>query len=152
MTTNNNIPAPTLAFKLSSIIALLAGTVAYCIGLYNAEMALNEKGYYFAILFYGLFAAVSVQKSVRDKQDNIEISQVYYLISWISVAIALSLLIIGLYNADLLLSEKGFYGMAYTLSLFSSITIQKNIRDSQLVQKDLPELNSTDNEATTLES
>lgn len=142
MTTNNNIPAPTLAFKLSSIIALLAGTVAYCIGLYNAEMALNEKGYYFAILFYGLFAAVSVQKSVRDKQDGIEISQVYYLISWISVAIALSLLIIGLYNADLLLSEKGFYGMAYTLSLFSSITIQKNIRDSHLIKDEVAKENN----------
>ncbi len=38
----------------------------------------------------------------------------------------------GLYNAEMLLSEKGFYGMAYTLSLFAIVVMQKNIRDSQL--------------------
>lgn len=36
------------------------------IGLWNAAMRLNEKGYYFVILVYGLFAAVSLQKSARD--------------------------------------------------------------------------------------
>lgn len=38
----------------------------YTIGLYNADMLLNEKGYYLAILLYGLFAAIAVQKNVRD--------------------------------------------------------------------------------------
>ncbi|HBY38958.1 MAG TPA: hypothetical protein DEH24_06060, partial [Alteromonas sp.] len=27
-------------------------------------------------------------------------------------------------------SEKGFFGMAYTLSLFAAIAVQKNVRDS----------------------
>ena len=43
--------------------------------------------------------------------------------------VAVLLLTIGLWNATLLLSEKGFYGMAFCLSLFAVITIQKNIRD-----------------------
>ena len=34
-------------------------------------MQLNEKGYYFTLLMYGLFSAVSVQKSVRDRLDGI---------------------------------------------------------------------------------
>ncbi|HLS66979.1 MAG TPA: YiaA/YiaB family inner membrane protein, partial [Pseudogracilibacillus sp.] len=39
---------------------------------------------------------------------------------------------IGLYNAgSITLSEKGFYGMAFALSLFAAITIQKNIRDTE---------------------
>lgn len=42
---------------------------------------------------------------------------------------AVALLGIGLFNADMFLSEKGFYGMAFILSLFSIITVQKNIRD-----------------------
>jgi len=29
-----------------------------------------------------------------------------------------------------LLSEKGFYGMSFTLALFGAIAVQKNIRDS----------------------
>ncbi len=34
-------------------------------------------------------------------------------------------------NAELLLSEKGFYAMAYLLSGFAAITVQKNVRDNQ---------------------
>jgi hypothetical protein len=41
-----------------------------------------------------------------------------------------------LWNADLTKSEKGFYGMAFTLSLFAAIAVQKNIRDSQTSKKD----------------
>lgn len=35
---------PTAAFIGASWLALLTGTVAFCIGLWNADMALNEKG------------------------------------------------------------------------------------------------------------
>lgn len=37
----------------------------------------------------------------------------------------------GLWNAELSMSEKGFYLMAFTMSLFASITVQKNVRDMQ---------------------
>ncbi|PTM05998.1 MAG: hypothetical protein DA405_02040, partial [Bacteroidetes bacterium] len=37
--------------------------------------------------------------------------------------------------ADLLLSEKGFYGMAFTLALFSAIAVQKNTRDTKVIDK-----------------
>lgn len=46
---------------------------------------------------------------------------------------------IGLYNAgSIILCEKGFYGMAFVLSIFAAITIQKNIREELLFNKDLP--------------
>lgn len=35
---------------------------------------------------------------------------------------------LGLWNATLAMSEKGFYGMAFCLALFSAIAVQKNIR------------------------
>ncbi|MEC8328595.1 MAG: inner membrane protein YiaA [Pseudomonadota bacterium] len=120
---------PTSAFKLSAIASLVIGMGAYLIGLYNATLLLNEKGYYLIILLYSLFAAVSLQKVVRDKQQGLPISKPYTMICWVSLAIAIALLAIGLFNADMLLSEKGFFAMAYTLSLFSAITVQKNIRD-----------------------
>jgi uncharacterized membrane protein YiaA len=40
-----------------------------------------------------------------------------------------------LWNAELLLSEKGFYGMSFTLALFSAIAVQKNTRDVKLMDK-----------------
>jgi len=38
--------------------------------------------------------------------------------------------VVGLWNATLLLSEKGFYGLAFFLSLFGAVAVQKNVRDS----------------------
>jgi len=121
---------PSPAFIGASWVALAAGVVSYIVGLFNAEMQLNEKGYYFAILMYGLFSAVSVQKCVRDRIEGVPVTNIYLGLSWASVLISLSLLVIGLWNASLELSEKGFYGMSYLLSLFAAIAVQKNTRDS----------------------
>jgi len=122
---------PSNAFIAASWVVLFTGVISYNIGLWNAEMQLNEKGYYFVVLMYGLFSSVSLQKAVRDQLEGIPVTTIYYGISWFSTLLSILLLIIGLWNASLLLSEKGFYGMAFVLSLFGAITIQKNIRDSQ---------------------
>ena len=124
---------PTSAFKGASWGALIVGVAAYLIGLFNATaMELNEKGYYFAVLVFGLYAAISLQKAVRDKEEGIPVTSIYYGISWVALIISISLMAIGLYNAgSIVLSEKGFYAMAYVLSLFAAITVQKNIRDTK---------------------
>ena len=125
---------PTPAFISASWMALLIGMVAYCIGLWNADMWLNEKGYYFTILLFGLFSVVSVQKSVRDRLEGVPVTDMYYGISWFTTIAAIDLLIIGLWNADLDLSEKGFYGMSFTLSLFAAVAVQKNTRDIKFLE------------------
>ncbi|MCW5520236.1 hypothetical protein J1N09_10330 [Aureitalea sp. L0-47] len=125
---------PTPAFISASWTALFIGMVSYCIGLWNATMELNEKGYYFTILLFGLFSVVSVQKTVRDKLEGIPVTDIYYGISWFTTVASILLLIIGLWNADLYLSEKGFYGMAFALSLFSAVAVQKNTRDVKFLQ------------------
>jgi len=127
---------PSNAFIGASWAALLAGGVSFCIGLWNADMYLNEKGYYFTVLMYGLFSAVSLQKAVRDQLEGIKVTSIYYGISWFSTALSILLLVIGLWNANLQRSEKGFYGMAFTLSLFAAVAVQKNIRDAQLVESE----------------
>ena len=125
-----NTQRPTSAFIGASWLALLAGAIAYLAGLWNAAMQLNEKGYYLVLLLYGLFAAVSLQKSVRDRMEGIKVTALYFGLSWISVLAALVLLAVGLWNAALPPSEKGFYAMAFTLSLFAAVAVQKNVRDT----------------------
>ena len=123
------IHRPSPAFIAASWVALLLGAVAYLVGLFNAEMPLNEKGYYLTLLLFGLFAAVSLQKSVRDRVEGIPVSSLYYSLCWFALLVSLLLLLVGLWNATLLLSEKGFYGMAFALSLFGAVAVQKNTRD-----------------------
>ncbi|WP_299526339.1 inner membrane protein YiaA [Winogradskyella sp.] len=128
---------PTPAFIGASWTALFIGMVSYCVGLWNASMELNEKGYYFTILLFGLFSVISVQKAVRDKLEDIQVTEMYYGISWFTTVAAIVLLVIGLWNADLELSEKGFYGMSFTLSLFAAIAVQKNTRDVAYIDKEV---------------
>ncbi|BAV10304.1 Uncharacterized membrane protein YiaA [Filimonas lacunae] len=139
---------PSNAFIAASWICLIAGMVAYNIGLWNAEMQLNEKGYYFTVLLFGLFSAISVQKSVRDQLEGIPVTNLYYGLAWFTTLLSVLLLTIGLWNAAMSKSEKGFYAMSYTLSLFAAIAVQKNTRDMKSAQQQ-QSTNTTDNSQRT---
>ena len=140
----NQTCKPSAAFVGVSWAALLIGICAFIIGLWNADMELNEKGYYFTVLMFGLFSAVSVQKAVRDQMEGIPITNLYYALAWFASVLSVILLTVGLWNADLMKSEKGFYAMSFVLSMFSAIAVQKNTRDikaSETVRHDSPEKN-----------
>lgn len=126
---------PSSAFLGATWLVLVVGVASYIIGLWNAQMQLNEKGYYFTILMFGLFSAISLQKTVRDQSEGLQITGIYYGLTWFSTILSIALLVVGLWNADLLLSEKGFYGISFLMSLFASISVQKNIRDLQVYEK-----------------
>ena len=123
---------PTPAFVGASWAALFLGMGTYLYGLWNAPaMQRNEKGYYLALLILGLFAAVSLQKTVRDKNEGLPVTGVYTGVCWIALGSALLLMTVGLWNAGTVTrAEKGFYAMSFALSLFAAIAVQKNVRDS----------------------
>ena len=124
------LQAPTAAFVGASWSALGLGMVSYLVGLWNLPLPLHEKGYYFTLLLYGLFAAVSVQKAVRDRMEGLQVTGIYYGLAWFAVLSALLLVFIGLWNATLPYSTRGFLAMAYALALFAAIAVQKNTRDA----------------------
>ncbi|HEX2606208.1 MAG TPA: inner membrane protein YiaA [Flavisolibacter sp.] len=126
---------PSAAFIGASWTALLIGVTAFIIGLWNADMQLNEKGYYFTVLMFGLFSAISVQKAVRDQMEGIPVTNLYYGIAWFTTLLSILLLTIGLWNAEMTKSEKGFYAMSFVLSLFAAIAVQKNTRDMKAGDK-----------------
>lgn len=131
---SKQVQKPSPAFVGASWAALLIGIAAYNIGLWNAEMELNEKGYYFTVLMFGLFAAISVQKAVRDQLEGIPVTNLYYGIAWFATLLSILLITIGLWNAEITRSEKGFYAMSFVLSIFSAIAVQKNTRDARMAE------------------
>jgi uncharacterized membrane protein YiaA len=126
---------PSNAFIAASWIALGVGMLGFLIDLWRSDLELNEKGYYFTVLMFGLFAVVSVQKSVRDKLEDLPVTEIYYGLCWFATILSIVLLIIGLWNASMLPSEKGFYAFSFLLALFGAIAVQKNIRDLKIVNK-----------------
>lgn len=121
---------PSSAFVAASWVGLLAGSITYCAGLFNSTMTLSEKGFYFTILMYGIFSAVSLQKAVRDRLEGIKVTNIYMGIAWFSTLLSIFLLVVGLWNSTMLPSEKGFYAMSFLLALFAGVAVQKNIRDT----------------------
>lgn len=124
------------AFVMASWVALGTGALGYLVGLWRAEMLLNEKGYYLTLLLFGLFSVVSLQKSVRDRLEDIKVSDIYYNICWAATIMSILLLVVGLWNATLLPSEKGFYAFAFLLAMFGAVTVQKNTRDTMAYEND----------------
>lgn len=129
--TNCMLQKPSNAFIAASWTAMGIGIIGYLVGLWRSDMLLNEKGYYFTVVMFALFSAVSVQKAVRDKLEGIAVTDIYYGLSWFAVILCIVLLSVGLFNASMLPSEKGFYAFAFVLAIFGAVAVQKNIRDSQ---------------------
>ncbi len=133
-----HIHRPTGAFVGASWAALLVGAITFMVGLWNSSMQLNEKGYYFTVILYGLFASVSLQKSVRDRMEGIPVTGIYFGLCWLSLGMSVLLLAVGLWNSALASSEKGFFAMSFLLSLFAAVTVQKNVRDIALADAQSP--------------
>lgn len=125
---------PSTAFIGASWLSLVIGMATFMIGIWNSGMALSEKGFYLTVLMYGLFSSVSLQKTVRDQLEGLFVTGIYVGLCWFSVVLSIFLLIVGLWNAELSLSEKGFFGIAFVLSLFASVAVQKNVRDARLAE------------------
>ncbi|MBF7090974.1 YiaA/YiaB family protein [Flavobacterium sp. ALJ2] len=123
-----------IAFIAASWIAMGVGIVGYLVGLSRAEMLLNEIGYYFTVLMFGLFAVISLQKSVRDRLEGFPVTNIYYGICWFGTILSIALLAVGLWNATILPSEKGFYAFAFLLGIFGAIAVQKNTRDNLAIK------------------
>lgn len=129
MNSHQSSAKPTAAFVGASWAVLVLGVASFTVGLGNASMTSSEKGFYAAVLLLGLFAAVSLQKSVRDRVEGLPVSALYLGLAWSVIGLSVLMLAVGLWNSGMTLSEKGFYGLAFALTLFAAVAVQKNVRD-----------------------
>ncbi|MEK4029437.1 MULTISPECIES: YiaA/YiaB family inner membrane protein [Bacillaceae] len=63
----------TTAFTVLSYFTFFAGVFLFSVGLYNADMQLNEKGYYIAVMILVAVGAILTQKVTRDNAEDNEI-------------------------------------------------------------------------------
>ena len=127
--------APSRAFVFASWVAVAAGGLGFVIGLWRADLELSEKLFFFTNLAFGLFAVVSLHKSVRDKIEAIPVTAVYHGLCRFGALLAVALLTVGLANAgELLPSERGYYAFSFLLALFGTVAVQKNTRDAMAAE------------------
>jgi len=124
---------PTKAFRTVSFAIMALSALFFSIGLFNAELALSEKGFYVSTFVFGLYSVVTFQKTLRDKLEGIKVNNLYFNLSVIGLITPILLTGIGLFNAELPLNEKGFFAVTFIMSLFSAIVVQKNTRDIEAI-------------------
>lgn len=130
------VPKPSQTYLVMTYVVAAIGLACYLVGLFNADIQLNEKGYYLAIYVLAMFSTVALQKSIRDKEDGLDsTSNSFITMSWCALAAAVAFLLVGLFNANMALSEKGFYGVTFIMSLFALMSAQKAKCDNALSEK-----------------
>ncbi|WP_311776123.1 YiaA/YiaB family inner membrane protein [Paractinoplanes abujensis] len=67
---------------------------------------------------------------MRDRAEGVPVSGLYLCLAWGVVGFSVVLPAVGLFNSTMALSEKGFYGLAFAMTLFAVIAVQKNVRDA----------------------
>ena len=86
------VPArPTAAFVGASWVALVIALLAFGVGLWNAKLDPAEKGFLGTLLLLGLFSAIAVQKSVRDRSEGVPVTGIFLGLSWAMVLTSLVL-------------------------------------------------------------
>ncbi len=63
----------TTAFTVLAYFTFFAGVFLFSIGLYNADLELNEKGYYIATMILVAVGAILTQKVTSDNIEDNEI-------------------------------------------------------------------------------
>ena len=97
MDTNPTAPAPHRRVRGRVLGRPVHGRLAY-IWACGTRRCPHEKGYYLAILVLGLFAAVSLQKSVRDRTEDIPVTGLTRARLDRGGAASIVLLTVGLWN------------------------------------------------------
>ena len=72
---------PSVVF-VGALRVLLLGVGAYLLGLWNAATMRNAKGYDSTLLLFGVVAAVSAHKSVRDRVEVIPMTAIHDGLGW----------------------------------------------------------------------
>ncbi len=120
---------PTVAFIGAAWTALIVAILTYCVALWRMPLTDDQRWFFGAILAFGLFGVVSVVKSVRDREDGIPVTPLFFGLSWIAALAPITAIIIYLlnWNADEL--QRGFLFLAYMFSVFAAVVVQRNTRD-----------------------
>jgi len=96
--------------------------------LMERKHGVNEKGYYFTVLMSVYSPAFPFRKAVADQLEGIPEPISIMSLAWFATMLSILLMTVGLWNAKLAKSEKGFYAMSYVLSLFAAIAVQKEYK------------------------
>ncbi|MCB0918793.1 MAG: hypothetical protein KDC39_09530 [Actinobacteria bacterium] len=131
------VPPPTGAFQGVSWFAFGLGTITFLYAVWFApEATVSDRYFLYSSFLFSLFGCLSVAKVVRDKQEGIPVTALYFGLSYVAAIVPFLMVSYNLvYDSDMSYSHRGLLGMAYALAAFAVIAVAKNERDRQVANR-----------------
>lgn len=130
---------PTGAFVGASWAALVLGASVYTVSFLLVDVEPLERGFLLGAFFFGIVGPIGVQKLVRDRHEGVSVTSLGLGVSWFGPVIGIAMLAWGLWNSGRPPSESGLFGMAFAMTVFANMVVQKNTSDLITLKAQHPE-------------
>lgn len=130
------VPPPSGAWQGVSWFAFALGAVTYLYAVWYAEgITVGERYFLYTAALFSLYGCLGVSKVVRDKQEGIPVTALFYGLSFIAALAPFVLVSYNmLFDSTLAASSRTLIGMAFALSAYATLGIAKNERDKACVR------------------
>ncbi len=129
----------TSAWILQVWAAFFLALAVTCIGIYALPVDLWLRGYMTMGFFFTVGSTFTVAKMIRDNHYRQVDTSAWILQVWIAFAVALVLMVVGLYNLPVDWWVRGYLAVGLFFTISSSFTLAKTIRDNEEARKGLPD-------------
>jgi len=109
---------------------VLGPTTFFYTAWYAPTVGATDRFFLYTAVLFSFFGSLSVSKSVRDRQEGVPITGLFYGLSWVAALTPFVLVVYYLtFYSDMEGSYRALLGMAYSLATFAVLAIAKNERD-----------------------
>lgn len=134
---NGLVPPPTAAFQGVCWFAFAVGAITYLFAVWYApDATVADRYFLYTAFLFSIFGCISVSKAVRDKQEKIPVTGLFYGLSYVAAIVPLIMVGYNLAFESLYVdtSQRALIGMAYAISAFAVLAISKNERDKAVAK------------------
>ncbi len=130
------VPAPSGAWQGVSWFAFTLGAVTYLFTVwYAVGITVGERYFLYTAALFSLYGCLGVSKVVRDRQEGIPVTALFYGLSFVAALAPFVLVSYNmLFDSTLPTSSRTLIGMAFALTAYATLGIAKNERDKACVR------------------
>lgn len=132
-----SVPPPSGAWQGVSWFAFALGSITFFYATWYApSITVSDRYFLYCAVLFSFFGSLSVSKAVRDREENIPITSMYYGLSFVAAIAPFVLVAFNLvFDSGMPEVNRALLGMSYALATFAVLAIAKNERDKQAARK-----------------
>lgn len=130
------VPPPSGAWQGVSWFAFALGAVTYLYAVWYAPgVTVADRYFLYTAALFSLYGCLGVSKVVRDKQEGIPVTALFYGLSFVAALAPFVLVSYNmLFDSTLTGTVRAIVGISFALTAYATLAIAKNERDKACVR------------------